>query len=347
MSITFSEEFGSPKLRAKLHLFLVFARATRACLPTLHRCAEDRFLLVLQDVADAVVEEVSDLDEGSTVKEIFEKISALRRIKRLRPADRMDFLSALAASLEPDLANGVVERDYPGAANRQAVRKLEQLGLHVAERDKRHRLLTVPVRPLRLLYDEDGRQACAISSTAGPVMWAFQPTRFGFYSAVLLDLILAHEYLCHLLPANQWLEKDVREVWLHSCIQYGIRNCWFAEGEARSVYLGWLQFEQEYVANFFPKGWGSRGSTGMDQFTTRLCGHALFWQITFTVLAAQDGRPTAVEISESLDRLSRFRDAFLRDLNGRILWSVKDLVLLSRTEDPKRRGVSIAQDIFP
>src|SRR5579875_3477284 len=83
------------------------------------------------------------------------------------------------------------------------------------------------------------------------------------------------------LPANQWLEKDVREVWLHSCIQYGIRNCWFAEGEARSVYLGWLQFEQEYVANFFPKGWGSRGSTGMDQFTTRLCGHALFWQITF------------------------------------------------------------------
>ena len=176
--------------------------------------------------------------------------------------------------------------------------------------------------------DEKAARACASSSRLGPISWSFQVTPFAFCGAVFAELMFVHEYLCHVMPPNRSLERDVREVWLNSCISFGMRNLHQAS-EREPAKLVWLIFRNGYAAHFKIPPFSVGSSLSIDDLTSALLGRPLFWRITLVILSTPDGKAESDTISRVFNALSRCTDMQLLILQNGIWTSFEELLELS------------------
>ena len=231
--------------------------------------------------------------------------------------------SLIASSTNTDLYSS-----YLDDANRRAVEWIHDLGTLLSNDHGVSALEQLQKRPLNVVFDEDAARACASSTRSGPISWSFQVKPFAFYGAVFAELMFVHEYLCHVMPPNRSLERDVREVWLNSCISFGMRNLHQAS-EREPAKPVWLLFRNGYAAHFKIPPFSVGGSLSIDDLTLTLLGRPLFWRITLAILSTPDGKAESDTISLVFNALSRCTDMQLLILQSGTWTSLEELLELS------------------
>jgi hypothetical protein len=69
------------------------------------------------------------------------------------------------------------------------------------------------MHPMRVHYDPKGDDYCASSSIfANEIGWNLQLVERSLFGALSLEMLFEHEYLSHMLPRNNFLSKNVREM---------------------------------------------------------------------------------------------------------------------------------------
>jgi hypothetical protein len=325
MSVQLSPDCESPQVRAKLQLFLLFAAATRDNLVFAYENLPNRYLLLITAIAECLVEFIEKFDEHSTPDNVWKSVLASPGVLKLPKKEAKSVFEKFEASLTANSANADLYSSYLGGANRRALEWIHNLGKLLSMNYDVSPLELIQERPLHVALDEHAVHACASSTRSGPIMWSFQVKPFAFYGAVFAELILVHEYLCHVMPPNRYLERDIREVWLNSCISFGIRNLDPA-GEREPAKLVWLLFRNGYAAHFNIPPFSVGGSLSIDDLTSTLLGRPLFWKITLAILATPDGQAESDTISLVFNALSRCTDLQLSILQDGIWNTLSELL---------------------
>ncbi len=300
---------------SKLELFVLFAQAMRQCLGKLYEGMPDKMTTFVTLVADRLLPFVTNFNKHSTPVNVWNDIKGSHIFLSFDKDEAEILADEFEARLYVLSTQQQVAKSYFENMNDGAVNWIKGLRCHL---QSVHPVQTLPcavAKEVLIAFDESAKKPCAGSSRAGPISWSFQLQRFAFYGTVLLDLMLVHEYLCHVIPRNTELNHDVREVWLHSCILYGIRNVIPAD-ERTAVKKVWLQFSQNYAEHFRGEdSYGARGSLEIDELTKRLSGSRLFWGLTFSILKAPQGEHQADLIYTILRALSSLSDNQLTNLS--------------------------------
>ncbi len=326
MRVDLAPEFDAPAVRAKLDLLLLFAGTAREHLASLYEQLPNDYGTFLAVVADAVIEAIKTSGTPATVEEVWTSIQGAQRFQRLPKQERAEVMAAFETSLRANAANPEYARSYLDQANFRAVDWIGELVTELQQFPLTSVLQEVPARRLYLEYDADTSNACAAGSRTGSIFWFLQPQAFAFYGAMFAELQFVHEYLCHVLPTNRRLEKDIREAWLNDCVQYGIRNLADPHGEREPTKYVWARFLHLYQKHFATDDYGLGSSPSMDQLTRALSGKPLFWRITLSILSAPDGQAASDTISKLFNHLSRLTDRQLAALEA-VQWdSLEELM---------------------
>lgn len=328
MSVQLSPDFESPQVRAKLQLFLLFATATRDNLVFAYENLPNRYLLLITAIAERLVEFIGNFDENSTPDNIWKSVLASPGVLKLPQKESKQVFDKFEASLAANSANTDIFSSYLGDANRRAVEWIHDLGKLLSNDHDVSALEQLQERPLNVVFDEHAARACASSTRSGPIAWSFQVKPFAFYGVVFAELMFVHEYLCHVMPPNRSLERDVREVWLNSCISFGVRNLDPAR-EREPAKPVWLLFRNGYAAHFKIPPFSVGGSLSIDDLTLTLLGRSLFWRITLAILSTPDGQAESDTISLVFNALSRCTDAQLMILQSGAWNSLEELLRAS------------------
>ena len=328
MSVQLSPDFESPQVRAKLQLFMLFAQAIRGNLVSAYEYLPNHYLSLVTTIAERLIEFIEDFDENSTPESVWKSVLASPGVLKLQQKDSEPVFNKFEASLAASSANTDLYSSYLNDANRRAVEWIHDLGKLLSNDHDVSALEQLQERPLSVVFDEHGARACASSSRSGPISWSFQVKPFAFCGAVFAELMFVHEYLCHVMPLNRSLERDVREVWLNSCISFGMRNLHQAS-EREPAKLVWLLFRNGYAAHFKIPPFSVGGSLSIDDLTSALLGRPLFWRITLAILATPDGKAESDTISLVFNALSRCTDRQLVILQSGTWTSLKELLELS------------------
>ncbi len=320
MSVDLSSNFNSPAVKAKLDLLLLFAGTVREHLALFYDRLPSDYGVFLRVVADAVAKAVKKQGAPATFEQVWISIQGDQDFQQLPKQDAAPVIEAFQTSLRANAQIADYAVSYLDRANDRAVKWIGELGTDVAKYASAVKLQKVPARRLHVEFDYSAKSPCASSSRSGPVLWSFQPESFAFYGAILAELMFVHEYLCHVLPANRYLEKDVREVWLNDCIIYGIRNLSDPQEEREPAKYVWLRFLHLYQEHFASDAYGLDSSLGMDQLTRALSRRPLFWKITLAILSAPNGQDASNTISQLFNALSKQTDRQLAALEA-VQWT--------------------------
>jgi hypothetical protein len=315
VGVDLANSFEAPAVRAKLSLFLLFARVTRENLPFIYQQIPQDYVPFLEAIGDGVVEAISTRGAPAPVDKVWKSIKASQRFLAI-PADGLDpIVAALDNALSVPFGDSEAIA-YMNDANVRAVDWIRQLRIYLSARPNVSALDSAAPRDVSVGYDAKVQIACATSSRTGPIMWWLQPKQFAFYSAVLLDLTFVHEYLCHVIPVNRQLEKDIREIWLHSGIAFGMRNLPDPRSERHPVKFVWQMFRNGYAKHHNIDEFHVGGPLSLDDLARDLSGRPLFWTVTLAILAAPDGQEQADRIARLFNRLSSFNDVQLDGLQA-------------------------------
>jgi hypothetical protein len=317
MSVQRSTDFGASAVSAKLQLFLVFVKATRDNLVLAYENLPNAYLVLVTAIAERLVDFFKNFDEIPTPENIWANVLTSPGVLNLQQTHAKPVLDAFEKSLTENAKDPDLYLSYLGDANGDAIRWIHSLGKYLSSRGLANTLKQVQERPLLVTFDEKATRPCASSSRLGPIGWSLQIKPFAFYGAVFAELMFVHEYLCHVVPLNGHLERDVREVWLNSCLSFGLRNLDDPDGEREPGKLIWLQFRNGYAEHFKIPPFSVGGSLSIDDLTLTLQGWPLFWWVTLGVLAAPDGENEARMISRLFNGLSRCTDEQLRLLENK------------------------------
>ena len=328
MSVQLSPDFESPQVRAKLQLFMQFAQAIRDNLVLAYEYLPNHYLSLVTAIAEQLVEFIEDFDENSTPESVWKSVLASPGVLKMPQKDSKPVFDKCEASLAASSANPNLYASYLNDANLRAVEWIHDLGKLLSNDHDVSALEQLQERPLNVVFDEKAARACASSSRLGPISWSFQVTPFAFCGAVFAELMFVHEYLCHVMPPNRSLERDVREVWLNSCISFGMRNLHQAS-EREPAKLVWVIFRNGYAAHFKIPPFSVVSSLSIDYLTSALLGRPLFWRITLVILSTPDGKAESDTISRVFNALSRCTDMQLLILQNGIWSSFEELLELS------------------
>jgi len=307
MEVHLSKSKDAPAVRAKLNLFLLFASMTRENLRLIFQQIPQDYVPFLEAIADGVVEAISAKGAPASADKVWISIKASQRFQAM-PADGLE---PIVAAFDSRLAKPFGDQEaavYLEDVNVGAIRWIQQLRTYLSARPNVNALDAAALRDILVDYDAKAQIACATSSRSGPIMWWLQPKQFAFYGAVLLDLTLVHEYLCHVIPSNRQLEKDIREIWLHSGIVNGLRNLPGQLAERTPLKFVWQMFRNGHARHHSIDEFHVGGALSLDDLARNLSGRPLYWTISLAVLKTPDGQNEADQIARLFNLLSAFDD---------------------------------------
>jgi hypothetical protein len=174
------------------------------------------------------------------------------------------------------------------------------------------RLMPAEPAVLELFYDGDAKHFCAGSSRiAKRIRWAYQPVAHAVKAILLSELILAHEYLSHIVPLNSHLDQSVREGWLGAALLETMHVTPAIETWKR---LLWADYREDLYRRLL-KIWEARpiaatsvrfeGLQGVEDQAIRLHSRsrAQFWRLTGLLLEQGDSAEAAADITSMMDQM--------------------------------------------
>jgi hypothetical protein len=164
-------------------------------------------------------------------------------------------------------------------------------------------------------YDHTAMYYCAAASPLEhQIRWVHQPVPHSLHGALFPDLIIAHEYLSHLIPRNPRLDKSIPEVWLIVALIQWMedhwepsedrawrRQLWFHLREAIRAHLmkhASLKDTREDQARL-------EGVSGVYEFALLLYGKSQpsFWKLTGAMLSLGDTKGSEANLLRLLEKM--------------------------------------------
>jgi len=308
--VLLDEPFLSPKVRARLDIFLLLAAALQPSLKDLNQKAEDDWEEIVTILATILEQELPSMQVRADVARIWNQFMANARISKLGKKT-----TAILQEVETRLASGgrIKNRGlkYLDAANDQAVTWIQKLGV---EREVPSFAGASKV-PLRLYYDPKGEEFCASSNRlVGEIGWRLQLKEYAFYGALIPDMIFEHEYISHLLPKNRALSRGVRELWLSTALHRAHVNAQIDVYQRRVNLFLWQKFRDE-LAETHPGG--ARAIYGPGNLETSVENSSFyapetFWLATSEIMDLADTEEEAEFMDALLETMSWLDDSKLR-----------------------------------
>lgn len=308
--VLLDDPFLSPKVRARLDIFLLLAYALQPSLKDLNQKAEDDWDEIVTILAEILEQELPSLEVAADVTRIWNQFKANARISKLSKKSK-----AILQEVETRLASGRRIKDrglkYLDAANDQAVTWIRGLGV-VREVPSFAGASKVP---LRLYYDPEGQEFCASSNQlVGEIGWRLQLKEYAFHGALIPDMIFEHEYISHLLPKNRALSRRVRELWLSTALHRAQANSETDIHQRRVNLFLWQKF-RDALAETHPGG--ARAIYGPGNLETSVENSSFyapetFWLATSEIMDLADTEKEAEFMDDLLDTMSWLDDSRLR-----------------------------------
>lgn len=326
----FDPEFKAPAVDAGLRSLFLLARVLIPCLVDLNSrpdvlrqvvsrlgvCACDQFGKTKPD---------EDLDRAWS--QFFNDANV-----RLLPSDiRQNLETASAKSLSLAETPEIVDEDLTSAHQRGHL-----LVKSILESNGLKSLFCEPAS-LVVAYDHEAKYYCAAASRLDKqIRWVHQPVSHSLYGALFPDLVIAHEYLSHLIPRNPRLDKSISEMWLIvALIQWSDENCepsadrqwrrklWFHLREALRKHLlkkNLLKDTREDQARL-------DGLEGVYEFAFLLYGRSqpTFWQLTGGILTLADIPGNEAKVLKLLEKMTAKGTEWLSKLTDGKWQKIEDL----------------------
>jgi hypothetical protein len=177
----------------------------------------------------------------------------------------------------------------------------------------------IPEEPatVEIFYDVEAKHFCAGSSKiARRIRWALQPVPYALKALLLIESILAHEYLSHLIPRNSYFDQSIREGWLTATL---VETIHITPGVAPWKRTLWTDYRQDLYRRFLTINLGRpeaaipvefEGFHGLENQVMRIHARnrAHFWHFTGLMLEQPDDREKAEEIRWLMNQIVNLAD---------------------------------------
>jgi hypothetical protein len=308
-TIKFESPFQAPIVRAQFDVLLVLAEAMAPSLADLSKVASD-WQRVVAVAADALAAQSANVKSVAHAIPIWNRVLNDLGVASLTPA-----ATAILDTITERLATAV-RIPYAGEhrlerSHEAAVGWIRDLGV----RRGLAALQQATAYPIRVHYNPAGDDYCASSSLfANEIGWNLQLVERALYGALILDMLFEHEYLSHLLPRNNFLSKNVREIWLSAALFW---ECVELPGDPAEKHVQealWELFRRELNKHFDPKNLEFFGPWKLDHLAEQIyfVSPDVFWDITKAILECDDNRNNADVIDAFLRQLLSLRPGELR-----------------------------------
>lgn len=298
--IIFESPFQAPIVRAQFDVLLVLAECIAPSLPGLSLAAAD-WQVVVSLAAEALASQTPKVKSVTHAIPIWNRVMIDLGVASLTP-DAKAILDAITERLAAAVLVPFVGEQRILPMHNAAVQWIGDLGARrgivVLEQATAY--------PIRVHYNPDGNDHCASSSLfANEIGWNLQLVERALYGALILDMLFEHEYLSHMLPRNNFLSSDVREIWLSSALFWESVGLPGNGAEAHVREVLWEKFRRELNKHFDPRNLKFYGPWKLDQLAEKVyfLSPNTFWEIAKAMIECADGRDNAKTI-----------DRFLRDL---------------------------------
>jgi hypothetical protein len=308
-SIQFDSVFVAPIVRAQFDVLLVLAEAIAPSLPDLYRAATNWNRVVIA-TAEAFTRQIDRVQTIEDANAIWGQVLLDLDVRRLAPASAA-VVKSITARLETALAGSYDGAVYLAGRHTAAVQWVRGLG----GRRGIASLASSPVYPIRVHYNPKGDDYCASSSLyANEIGWNLQLVERSLYGVLILDMLFAHEYLSHMLPKNNFLSKNVREIWLSAALYWEYVDQLGDNAAKQVTKFLWEKFRRELSRQFDPKDLEFFGPLELDHLAehVRFTSDEVFWDISKAMLECLDERKNAEEIDRFLRRLLNLSSHDLR-----------------------------------
>ncbi|HVS87538.1 MAG TPA: hypothetical protein VHF01_04880 [Candidatus Acidoferrum sp.] len=333
----FDPNFEDTSLQAQFRILLALSRAlTHALSQPATFLAFERAKLsgnqVVAHLGSIVAAHTEEgIEEGSAIDGIWEAAFASPKFRNTTGASREILEAIRAQSLtelpKPDAFSDLVSAN--ATAHRFTKDTLKKHGLAG--------LLVAEPALVQIFADLKAVHFCAgTSRIANKIRWAYQPVAHALEGIVLADLVLAHEYLSHLVPKNSRLDQSVREGWLVSALRESFQSVPAIPHWKRAL---WAQHRADLYRHFLKvrealpgpsSAIGFEGFSGLDEQAIRLHARstAQFWKFTGAILEYPESLGGAEDIAwllgevvrrgtEGIDHLMSLKYMNLEDLVGK------------------------------
>jgi len=298
--VQFDSVFVAPIVRAQFDVLMVLAQAIAPSLPDLYRAATNwnRVVVAMADSFARQIENVATIDDANA---IWGQVLLDLQVRRLAPA-AATVVESITRRLEATIAASYDGAEYLVSRHDAAVQWVRGLG----GRYGLAALENAVVYPIRAHYNPKGDDYCASSSLyANEIGWNLQLVERSLYGVLILEMLFAHEYLSHMLPRNNFLSKNVREIWLSAALYWEYVDHLQDKAAKQVTKYLWEKFRRELGRHFDPDDIAFFGPLELDKLaeTIRFSSEETFWEISRAILECADERENAQAV-----------DAFFRDL---------------------------------
>lgn len=298
--IQFESVFVAPIVRAQFDVLHVLAEAIAPSLADLYRAATNWNRVVVA-TAESFARQIHKVLTVEDATAIWGQVLLDLDVQRLaRPAAAV--VASITARLEAAIAGSYDGGDHLVARHEAGVQWIRELGV-------RYGLAAFensPIYRVRAHYNPDGDDYCASSSLfANEIGWNLQLVERSLYGTLILEMLFEHEYLSHMLPKNNFLSKNVREIWLSAALYWEhVHQAGDPATKQVKKFL-WEKFRRELGRYFDPKDLEFFGPLELDKLAEqiRFSSEEIFWDITKPILECADKRENALLIDGLLRRL--------------------------------------------
>ena len=298
--VQFDSVFAAPIVRAQFDVLMILAQAIVPSLPDLYRAATNWNRVVVA-TAESFARQIANVATIDDANAIWGQVLLDLQVRRLAPA-AATVVESITKRLEASIAGSDGGVEYLVSRHDAAVQWVRGLG-------RRYGLSAFEnavVYPIRTHYNPKGDDYCATSSLyANEIGWNLQLVERSLYGVLILEMHIAHEYLSHMLPRNNFLSKNVREIWLSVGLYWEYVDHLQDKAAKQVTKYLWEKFRRELGRHFDPDDVAFFGPLELDKLaeTIRFSSEETFWEISRAILECADGRENAKTV-----------DAFFRDL---------------------------------
>jgi hypothetical protein len=298
--IQFESVFVAPIVRAQFDVLHLLAEAIAPSLPDLYRAATNWHRVVVA-TGESFARQIRKVLAAEDAAAIWGQVLLDLDVQRLAPPAAA-VVASITARLEAAIAGSYDGGDHLLARHEAAVQWIRELGI-------RYQLAAfegAPIYPVRAHYNPDGDDYCASSSLfANEIGWNLQLVERSLYGTLILEMLFEHEYFSHMLPKNNFLSKNVREIWLSAALYWEHVHQGGDPAAKQVKKFLWEKFRRELGRHFDPNDLEFFGPLELDKLAehVRLLSEDIFWDITKTILECADKRENAWHIDGLLQRL--------------------------------------------
>jgi hypothetical protein len=275
-------------------VLFALAEVIGSSLPELYRSATNWNYVVVA-AAESLTSQFEKVQVTADATSIWGRVLLDLDVKRLNKS-----AAAVTNSITQQLEAAVTSTssydgaNYLTAKHAQAVQWIREVGVRRGLVDFQN----TTTFPIRAHYNPKGNDYCASSSLfVGEIGWNLQLVERSLYGALILEMLFEHEYLSHMLPRNNHLSKNVREVWLSAALFWEHDNEPIDQATRQVRAFLWERFRRELGRFFDPKDIEFFGPLKLDHVAERIrfFSEEIFWDITKAILECPDTKENVVD----------------------------------------------------